>query len=473
MSVVGGVTGESLQSALADKRARIGDLLKVVRGVTYKKEDARHAPGPGLLPVLRATNIQAGLEFDGLVYVPARNISLEQRLRKGDIVIAASSGSLSIVGKAARLHHDWEGSFGAFCFGLRPNDGVDSRYLAWFLQTTEYRNQVSALAAGVNINNLRASHIEELTIPMLATAEQEKIVALLDEQASRLDAGVEALKRAQANLKRYRASVLKAACEGRLVSTEAELARQASTSNGQHPTYESGQQLLARILDERRRTWTGKGKYKEPAAPDTSNLPKLPEGWTWASVEQLSPKVVDGTHFKPTYCSSGVAFISVKDVRGGNVHFDDCKFISQEDHDELVKRCDPQLNDILITKSGTIGRMAVIRTERPFSLFVSVALVKTLKTTYNVTFLKLALEHYIAGINISQDVKGGLMKNLHLEDLRIVRVVLPPLLEQERIVAEVERRLSVADALEATLTANLRRATRLRQAVLQRAFSNG
>ena len=89
-------------------------------------------------------------------------------------------------------------------------------------------------------------------------------MAEIEKQFTRLEAGVAALRRVQANLKRYRAAVLKAACEGRLVPTEAELARQEGR------TYETGAQLLERILTERRKKWNGKGKYKEPAKPDTA-----------------------------------------------------------------------------------------------------------------------------------------------------------------------------------------------------------
>ena len=109
-----------------------------------------------------------------------------------------------------------------------------------------------------------------------------EIVAEIEKQFTRLEAGVAGLRRVQANLKRYRAAVLKAACEGKLVPTEAELARQEGR------TYETGAQLLERILSERRRKWSGKGKYKEPEKPDVINLPSLTAGWTWASPEQLS-----------------------------------------------------------------------------------------------------------------------------------------------------------------------------------------
>ena len=132
-------------------------------------------------------------------------------------------------------------------------------------------------------------------IPVPPLPEQHRIVAAIETQFTRLDAAVAALQRVQANLKRYRASVLQAACEGRLVPTEAELARAEGRS------YEPADQLLQRILQERRAKWEAeqladmkakgkvpkddrwKSKYREPVKPDTSELPELPEGWVWAS----------------------------------------------------------------------------------------------------------------------------------------------------------------------------------------------
>lgn len=161
--------------------ARIGDLSEQVRGVSYGKQDASMESLPGYLPVLRAGNItDDGLIFEDLVYVPAERISSKQKVRHHDVVIAASSGSIDVVGKAAPALADFDGGFGAFCKVLRPKSNVHPVYFAHFFKTKDYRQRVSALAAGVNINNLRNEHLDDMEIPIPPLTEQGWIAEMLD-----------------------------------------------------------------------------------------------------------------------------------------------------------------------------------------------------------------------------------------------------------------------------------------------------
>lgn len=163
------------------KMVRVGDVATQVRGVSYDKSEARNRPLPGHLPIVRANNItEFGLTYEGLVYVPERRVAPRQILQPGDIVIAASSGSIDVVGKAAPVSGGFTGSFGAFCKVIRPNRDVDHGYLAHFFKTPSYRRRISSLAAGVNINNLRSEHIDELQIPFPPIDEQRRIAAMLD-----------------------------------------------------------------------------------------------------------------------------------------------------------------------------------------------------------------------------------------------------------------------------------------------------
>lgn len=168
---------------MSTRVARVGDLAEQIRGVTFPKSEAVRLPREGYLPVLRAGNIgDGGLDLsDDLVYVPASRIHEKQMLRRNDVLIAASSGSLRVVGKAARCTVDFSGTFGAFCKVLRPSPIVDPSYFAHYFKTFEYRRTVSSLAEGANINNLRSEHLNGLVIPLPPLEEQRRIAAILDQ----------------------------------------------------------------------------------------------------------------------------------------------------------------------------------------------------------------------------------------------------------------------------------------------------
>ena len=164
------------------KVVKVGDIAEQVRGVTYSKDDAFDAPKAGAIALLRANNItDDGLDFSNLIWVGEGNVSSRQHLRRGDIVVAASSGSISVVGKAAQLDVDFVGTFGAFCKVLRPSTKVHDRYLGHFLRTPAYRRLISSLAAGANINNLKNEHLDNLDIPLPPLDEQRRIAAILDQ----------------------------------------------------------------------------------------------------------------------------------------------------------------------------------------------------------------------------------------------------------------------------------------------------
>jgi type I restriction enzyme S subunit len=160
---------------------KVGDIASQIRGVTYAKEEAEDVPTADSLPILRANNItDNGLTFDSLIYIPRRRISEDQILRSGDVLVAASSGSLDVVGKAAPLNSRFCGSFGAFCKVLRPSKRVNPSYFSHFFRTPAYRRRISSLAAGANINNLRNEHLDDLEIPLPPMEEQRRIAAILD-----------------------------------------------------------------------------------------------------------------------------------------------------------------------------------------------------------------------------------------------------------------------------------------------------
>ena len=160
---------------------KLGDVITQLRGVTYSSGDAVDSPKEGYVELLRANNIHDGeINFNNVIYIPKSKVSDKQYLKENDILIAASSGSINLVGKAGAVRQTRHCSFGAFCKVIRPSNKVDARYIANFFQTAYYRKKISSLAEGANINNLRSEHIDNLLIPLPPLAEQKRIAAILD-----------------------------------------------------------------------------------------------------------------------------------------------------------------------------------------------------------------------------------------------------------------------------------------------------
>ena len=182
-------------------------------------------------------------------------------------------------------------------------------------------------------------------------------------------------------------------------------------------------------------------------------------------------KVSDGVHKKPNYIDAGVPFITVKNLTAGSgISFDKLNYISAEDHAEFCKRTHPEQGDILITKDGTLGVVRLVDTDKVFSVFVSVALVKPAIVTM-ACYLVTAFES--PPVQRQMVPKGSGLQHIHLEDLRADCIPLPPEVEQQRIAIEVDRRLSIIRRVENEVERSVVRAVRLRETILRSAFSSG
>ena len=435
----------------------LSDVAQIIRGVTYKREQSTDSPSEGALPVLRATNITgAALTLDELVYVPSENISNEQILRPGDVVIASSSGSKEIVGKAgAFVGGSFVGSFGAFCTGLRPSAFLSPAYFGYYFQTRTYRKSVSELSAGSNINNLKTGDLASQNFPLPPAPEQTRIVAKLEELLSDLDAGVAELKAAQKKLAQYRQSLLKAAVEGALTAEW----------RTQHQPTETGAQLLQRILQERRARWEARQlakfaeqgktppkdwqkKYPEPVQPDTSGLPELPQGWVWATAEMLfswgsgdflpASAQIDGDY--PVYGGNGI---------NGRHN------AANVGHATIV--------------IGRVGAHCgnVFRTESA-AWVTDNAIYATAKNEF-ITWAHSELTMQAA--NLGSGSKGGAQPFISQKILNDTFIALPPIREQERILEEYVVALNSNEEMAASIAISLQQSTAQRQNILRAAFS--
>ncbi len=325
--------------------------------------------------------------------------------------------------------------------------------------------------------------MRRLPIKLPSVDLQTLVVEKIEELFSDLDAGVAALKRAQANLKRYRAAVLKAAVEGRLTAQW----RAERKAKG-FPT-EPAAQLLARSLAVRCKKWEAaqlkkyadageappKGwqeKYSEPAAPDTSGLPELPGGWCWANMEQLgevqlgrqrSPKNVS-KDFPTKYLRSAnitEAGLDLSDVL-------EMEFSPREKETFCLK-----LGDLILSEaSGSpkqVGKPAMWRNELQECCFQNTVIRLRPAEGLSEFVLKILQAFYINGV-FARTATGVGINHLSAYKFSKIAVPLGPLIEQTEIVAQVEAKLSNIAQAETEIKRSLERAARLRQAILKRAF---
>lgn len=355
---------------------------------------------------------------------------------------------------------------------LRCKPGFSNAYLAYYINSIN----LSAYVTGTAQPKLSQSMMNKIPIPVAPPEQQTEIVAELEKQFSRLDEAVANLQRVKTNLKRYKASVLKAAVEGRLVETEANLARREGR------TYETGDQLLQRILAERRATWAGKRKYREPAQPEIESLSGLPDGWAWASPEQASAGEPYSLAIGPfgsslkvsDYKTEGVPLVFVRNIRSGSFGGENTIYVTADKASELSAHS-VEAGDILVTKMGDPpGDVCRYPAKRPPAVITADCIkLRVTKLGVDPAFIEYAMSSRLVQDQILGITKGVAQLKVNLANFSSIALPLPPHAEQARIVAEIDRHLSIIVEVEAEVDANLLRAQVLRQSVLKRAFSNG
>lgn len=402
------------------------DLGELIRGVTYSKNDASDSPFSGSVPVLRANNIQdRHFGLDGLVHVPSELVSPAQFIVKGDVVIATSSGSIAVVGKAAQAQEDLGAGFGAFCGLIRPCRQISWEYYGHFFSTEYYRSSVSAMARGVNINNLKKSHFESLLLPLAPLNEQRRIAAKLDTTLAAVEACRQRLDGVAAILKRFRQAVLAEATTG-------ELTREWREERGIDAGWEEG--LLAELMQGKPRN----GYSPKPADRVTA-------------VKSLTLSATTTGRFLPR-------------------HF---KYIDESIAADSHLWLEP--GDILIQRANTLEYVGVSALyEGPPGEFIYPDLMMKCRSNHNVApqFL-----HYLLSSDRTRNYfrsnatgTSGNMPKINQQVVMTAPVSWPSLEEQAEIVRRAQKLFSLADQFESRLTAARRIVERLTPALLAKAF---
>ncbi|MCL4309373.1 MAG: restriction endonuclease subunit S [Actinomycetota bacterium] len=359
-----------------------------------------------------------------------------------------------------------------------PSDTILSEWLYYWLKVIDF-NQ---LAHATTLPSLPLSQAKEIPVPIAPKEVQANVIAEIEIQFSRLDEAVTSLKRAKANLKRYKAAFLKAAVEGKLTEEWRK----------QHPDVEPATELLKRILIERRQKWEeaelakmrAKGKepkddkwkarYKEPIITDTEHLQELPSEWMWVSLLTVAVKIQTGPFgsllHKEEYVKRGVPLVNPTHISGQRILADWDLTVLPNKANSLSKYR-MEMGDIVMGRRGEMGRCASVSEKQDGWLCGTGSLFIRLIPHMNSLFYSHFLSSKVIRDYLGENSIGTTMSNLNQNILRSLPIPLCSEAEQDRIMQDVNYKISIIDKLETYTSSNLQEIEILRQSILNKAFS--
>jgi restriction endonuclease S subunit len=365
-------------------------------------------------------------------------------------------------------------------------------------------NHLHSSTSLTTVKHLSAKQTNGIYLPLPPLAEQQRIVAKVDELMALCDRLEAAQTERESRRERLAAAVHSSVCNSSFkiphptslinhlprLTTRPEQINQLRrtildlafggrlTARWRETTEikEPAQDCLGFAENGRKKAWESKqafgSKRKYPAPVDFAreNLPVIPDSWVWASADALCSQITDGEHIQPRYQAEGVPMLTAKHVRDGFVTFEDCELISESDFKKCVARCKPEKGDILIVSVGaTTGRAAIVSQSRPFALVRSVLLVKPLTSA---PFFLRWLQSPWCFAWMGQASEASAQPHLYIGDTKRMPVPLPPLAEQHRIVAKVNELMALCDRLEAQLTTTQTESRRFLEVVLHEALAS-
>jgi len=448
---------------------RMEDIItRISNGITERQTK----DNTGLM-VTRIETISKGtIDLSRVGYL--KDLSSEEiekyKLLPGDILFSNINSDLHLGKTAIFLSNSLTLIHGMNLLLIRPNEDLICPKILHYL-CNHYRfsgSFISIAQHAVNQSSINQLKLRNFSLPLPPLPEQQAIVSKIEQLFSDLDNGINNFRKAQAQLKLYRQSVLKAACEGKLVPTEAELA------HAEGRDYEAADVLLARILKERHEKWNGKGKYKKPEAPDTNVLSPLPKGWCWVRLDSLAALKggITKDQNRKVADARKIPYLRVANVQRGYLDLSEIKEI--EAQEAVISELLLKPGDILFNEGGDrdkLGRGCIWNGEikeciyqnhifraRIYSTDISNKIISWFGNTFGQRYF------------MKEGKQTTNLASINLTKLSAFPVPLPPLSEQRRIVAEVERRLSVCDKMETTISESLQKAEALRQSILKKAF---
>lgn len=415
---------------------RLGSLITLLRGVSYKKADVHLQKQDNDCLIMRGGNILEGkitLDADN-VFVDKSLVDDEQIVKENDVVIVASTGSVKVIGRAGIVDRNYaDVAFGAFLMLARPMDTICKTFVDFYFQTDLYRNRIKQLVSGININNIRAEHITNAPVPLPPRAEQARIVARVEELFGKLDEAETKIRAALETFARRRAALLRAAFTGRLTAAW-------RTAHSATPPHIEGDGLEEKEI---------------PYA--------IPANWQWVRLGNL---VEVSTEKTENFSNPDIKYVGLENMQkdGGIMSYGSVEGIRSTKNvfhagQILYGKLRPYLNKHDIAKSDGVCSTDI--------------LVFSAKANADNRFVNFFLGQPQFISFASDNSKGINLPRVSAKVVISAPVPLPPLDEQREIVRVLDEALAREDAARAAAEAALAEAARLRRAILARAFRGG
>ncbi len=462
-----GANNESLKLPSGWLWVTLDDIGDVLLGKTPNKNDYRN---DGQYKIIKYRDLVAGKIIwsnseKGFVVESDTVLAQCKELNTKDVLVGASAHSSEHIGRKISFIENIPADYRKVFFVgellcIRADSNIsDPRLIYYFLSSDNAYKSIQAHVRGVHLISSEAKIINILLPPI---NEQYRIVAKIEELITNLDAGVEALKKVQVQIKRYRQAVLKYAFEGKLT---------AKWREAHKDELEPASVFLEWIREEHKKKMGG--KYKEPPAVDTSDLPSLPNKWEWTNMGGLTD-LTSGIAFKKSeYSDSGARLFQIANVSFGEVIWDTTAYLPEEYFDKypalLLKEGDivMALNRPILDGKLKVGVLE--KRDAPAILYQRVGRFDLFDSSISrfifwylqTPFFIDSLRFYLQGVDQPFVTKPKLLS---------IVIPFPSLKEQNEIVEVIERRISLIDHIEKAIEQGYKQSDRLRQSILKKAF---
>ena len=414
---------------------------------------------------LRITDIQANaVSWKSVPYCKIDERQAHKYiLKEGDLVFARTGAT---VGKSFLIRKPLPVSvFASYLIRVRCLIPSTSNYLAHYFRSHDYWQQITEFSAGIGQPNVNGSKLKELKIPLPPLEEQTRITSALDGLLAQVDTLKDRLDDLSPIMKNFRQSVLCAAVSGQLTSAWRTDTSMTGSGRDVIATDASNKQKLLRLIPE-----LAQKKSSKESQIDSDYIFEIPESWEFTTWGEIAEWITYGFTRPMPKSEAGTKLATAKDVQNFSINLDHCGFTTNEAFEKLSEKDKPHLGDLLITKDGTIGRAALVRSDESFCINQSVASCWLRSTSMNKNYLELLANSDFTQKFVRDKAQGMAIQHLSIIDFAKCPVPTPPSAEQDEIVRRVEQLFAFADQLEARLTDARQRVDALTQSILAKAF---